>query len=66
MGNRISFWIVLTIVPLHFLAVPAHAQDARKPVRLSVDLRDATKHIFHAKVTLPNIHPSAPSLSPQV
>ncbi len=24
-----------------------------KPVRLSVDLRDATKHIFHAKLTFP-------------
>jgi predicted metalloprotease with PDZ domain len=46
-------WIPLTIVSLIFSAVPVKAQDARKPVRLSVDLREATKHIFHAKLAFP-------------
>lgn len=31
----------------------AWAQAAKSPARLSVDLRDAQKHIFHAKLTLP-------------
>jgi len=30
----------------------ATGQTAKSPARLSVDLRDATKHIFHAKLTL--------------
>jgi predicted metalloprotease with PDZ domain len=53
MFNRIPRWILLAIVPLLSLAAPARAQDARKPIRLSVDLREATKHIFHARVLLP-------------
>jgi len=53
MITRIPCWIPLTIVSLIFSAVPAQAQEARKPVRLSVDLRDATKHIFHAKLAFP-------------
>jgi predicted metalloprotease with PDZ domain len=53
MFNRIPRWILLAIAPLLSLATPAHAQDARKPIRLSVDLREAAKHIFHAKVLLP-------------
>ncbi len=50
---RMPGWIPLTIASLIFSAVPAKAQDARKPVRLSVDLREATKHIFHAKLAFP-------------
>ncbi len=54
MLNRVSRWILLlAILPLFSLAAPARAQDARKPIHLSVDLREATKHIFHAKVSLP-------------
>jgi predicted metalloprotease with PDZ domain len=53
MLTRIPFWIPLAIVSLISSAVPAQAQEARKPVRLSVDLRDATKHIFHAKLAFP-------------
>lgn len=45
--------IPLTIVPLLFVLAAARAQDARKPVHLSVDLREATKHIFHAKLAFP-------------
>jgi predicted metalloprotease with PDZ domain len=53
MFNRIPRWILLTIIPLFSFAAPAHAQDARKSIHLSVDLREATKHIFHAKILLP-------------
>ena len=53
MRNRIPCWILLTIVPLLSAALPVTAQDAGKAARLSVDLREATKHIFHAKLTLP-------------
>jgi predicted metalloprotease with PDZ domain len=53
MLKRVPCWILLMIASLPFFAFPANAQDARKPVRLSVDLRDATKHIFHAKLTFP-------------
>jgi predicted metalloprotease with PDZ domain len=53
MFKRISCWIPLTIASLFFHALPVSAQDARKPVRLSVDLREATKHIFHAKLVFP-------------
>ena len=31
----------------------SHAQIAQNPAHLDVDLRDAPKHIFHAKLTLP-------------
>jgi hypothetical protein len=53
MRNRISCWILRTIVPLLSVALPVSAQDASKPVRLSVDLREAAKHIFHAKLAFP-------------
>ncbi|HKN74289.1 MAG TPA: hypothetical protein VJW94_03855 [Candidatus Acidoferrum sp.] len=53
MLTRIAYWILLTIASSICFALPAQAQDARKPVRLSVDLREATKHIFHAKLFFP-------------
>src|SRR6202051_3752925 len=53
MLKRIPCWILLTIVPLLSLGVPAYAQDVQKSVRLRVDLREATKHIFHAKLSIP-------------
>ncbi|HXE33466.1 MAG TPA: PDZ domain-containing protein [Verrucomicrobiae bacterium] len=53
MFKRASCWIPFTIACLFFPAVPMRPQDTRKPVRLSVDLREATKHIFHAKLVLP-------------
>jgi predicted metalloprotease with PDZ domain len=53
MLTRMPCWLPLTIASLIFSAVPGQGQDARKPVRLSVDLREATKHIFHAKLAFP-------------
>ena len=53
MFTRIRCWILLTIVSISLSVAPARAQDARKPVRLTVDMRDATKHIFHAKLMFP-------------
>src|ERR1700690_3214590 len=53
MLKRVSRWILLAIAPLLVLSAPSHAQDARKPIHLSVDLREAPKHIFHAKLSLP-------------
>jgi len=53
MFKRILFWIPLAIVSFHFFAGFVNAQDAPKPVRLSVDLRDATKHVFHSKLSFP-------------
>jgi predicted metalloprotease with PDZ domain len=50
---RIPCWILLTTTSFIFSVVPAKAQEARKSVRLSVDLREATKHIFHAKLNFP-------------
>jgi predicted metalloprotease with PDZ domain len=43
--------ILPLVVLLSCVAGAVNAQDARKPVRLSVDLREATKHIFHAKLS---------------
>jgi predicted metalloprotease with PDZ domain len=48
-----SWLILLTIAFLLSVTFPVTAQDARKPTRLSVDLRDAAKHIFHAKLAFP-------------
>jgi predicted metalloprotease with PDZ domain len=53
MRCRILRWSLLAILPLVASSFPAKAQDTRKPVRLTVDLREATKHIFHAKVAFP-------------
>lgn len=53
MLKRVSCWILTAISPLLLMAVPSDAQVARKPVRLSVDLREAPKHIFHAKLVFP-------------
>jgi predicted metalloprotease with PDZ domain len=53
MFTRIRCWILLTIASFSLSAVPAQVQDTRKPVRLNVDMREATKHIFHAKLLFP-------------
>jgi len=53
MFTRICCWILLAIASFSLSTVPAQAQDPRKPVRLNVDMRDATKHIFHAKLVFP-------------
>jgi predicted metalloprotease with PDZ domain len=51
--ERIPRQICLTIAALFSLVASAKAQEARKPIHLSVDLREATKHIFHAKLMFP-------------
>jgi predicted metalloprotease with PDZ domain len=45
----------LQILFLLAVIVPrsSHAQTAQNPAHLDVDLRDAPKHIFHGKLTLP-------------
>jgi predicted metalloprotease with PDZ domain len=53
MPKRVPSLIFLLIVALLCVAGAVNAQDARTPVRLSVDLREATKHIFHAKLSFP-------------
>jgi predicted metalloprotease with PDZ domain len=51
MLNCVPRLILPLVVLLPCVAGAVNAQDARKPVRLSVDLREATKHIFHAKLS---------------
>ena len=53
MCKRIPHWILLTVFQLICCVIPVNAQDMRTPVRLRVDLREATKHIFHAKLAFP-------------
>ncbi len=53
MPKRIPCSILLAVISLLCCTAPTFAQNTRKPVRLSVDLREATKHIFHAKLVLP-------------
>jgi predicted metalloprotease with PDZ domain len=53
MLKRIPCFTLITVITFFGFTKPMNAQDARKPVRLSVDLREATKHIFHAKVAFP-------------
>ncbi|HKF41429.1 MAG TPA: hypothetical protein VKB21_10070, partial [Candidatus Acidoferrum sp.] len=47
-----SFFQVLFIF-LFFGSSQTDAQTAQNPAHLNVDLRDAPKHIFHAKLSLP-------------
>ena len=53
MARRLACWISWTILGLGYWVPTASGQDARKPVRLSVDLREASKYIFHAKLLFP-------------
>src|SRR5580700_359179 len=53
MLKRVPCLILPLVVLLLCVAGALNAQDARKPVQLSVDLREATKHIFHAKLLFP-------------
>jgi predicted metalloprotease with PDZ domain len=53
MLKRIGCWTLLAIVPCLFFANRTKGQDARKSIRLAVDVRDAAKYVFHAKVTFP-------------
>src|SRR5580700_9028199 len=53
MLKRVRRLILLLIVSLLCAVGTVNAQEERTPVRLSVDLREATKHIFHAKLSFP-------------
>jgi predicted metalloprotease with PDZ domain len=53
MFKRTSIPIFMAILQFSFSAALVNAQAVQKPVRLSVDLREATKHIFHAKLAFP-------------
>jgi predicted metalloprotease with PDZ domain len=53
MPKRLPRLTVLLAVLLLCVTGALNAQDARTPVRLSVDLREAMKHIFHAKLSIP-------------
>ena len=46
----LSFLLIFLIV---VFGIPCFAQTAQNPARLDVDLSDAPRHIFHAKLTLP-------------
>jgi predicted metalloprotease with PDZ domain len=50
--NLLCFIFILAVLAV-FCARPSLAQTAQNPVRLDVDLRDAPKHIFHARLTVP-------------
>jgi predicted metalloprotease with PDZ domain len=50
--NHLFFLTVFTVLAI-FNATAGQAQTAQNPAHLDVDLRDAPKHIFHAKLTLP-------------
>ena len=47
-----GFSLLLTVLAL-FSAHQAGAQTTSNPARLEVDLREAPRHIFHAKLALP-------------
>ncbi len=53
MWKRVRCSILLAVLALAYAVIPLRAQETRKPVRLSVDLREATRHIFHAKLVFP-------------
>lgn len=53
MLKRVSGWILVTMSAVFFSPGWLDAQIVRKPVRLNVDLREAPKHIFHAKLDFP-------------
>ncbi|MGB9465735.1 MAG: PDZ domain-containing protein [Candidatus Acidiferrum sp.] len=53
MLKRVRYSILFVVIALSCSVPAMNAQDARKPVRLSVDLREAPKHIFHAKLVFP-------------
>jgi predicted metalloprotease with PDZ domain len=52
--QRIHYrFLGLVAVLFLFCAHPLHSQSAQNSTHLDVDLREAPKHIFHAKLTLP-------------
>lgn len=54
MIRRLSFSLFpILFVSWFLISQPAFSQTAQNAAHLDVDLRDAPKHIFHAKLTLP-------------
>jgi len=51
--KRVVRGVLVVVAVWVFCASAALGQTGNGPARLSVDLREATKHIFHAKLTLP-------------
>jgi predicted metalloprotease with PDZ domain len=46
-------FLVLATILTAFCASSLYAQTSQNPARLEVDLREAPRHIFHARLTLP-------------
>lgn len=53
MLKRVSCSILVMMSAAFFSPMQLGAQSTRKPVGLNVDLREAAKHIFHAKLDFP-------------
>jgi predicted metalloprotease with PDZ domain len=53
MNRRFGLALFVNLLLLTFLAASAQAQAANKPIHIAVDLRDATKYIFHATLEFP-------------
>jgi predicted metalloprotease with PDZ domain len=53
MNRRAWCALLLQLFVLLFLAGSVPAQTGNKPIRIAVDLRDATKYIFHATLEFP-------------
>jgi predicted metalloprotease with PDZ domain len=53
MNRRVRRALLLHVFLLTFLAASVPAQVANKPIHIAVDLRDAPKYIFHAKLEFP-------------
>jgi predicted metalloprotease with PDZ domain len=53
MRKRISRRILLTPFLLFSFVISLPAQEARKPIKLAVDLREAPKYIYHAQMEFP-------------
>jgi len=51
--NKRSWSALFVSILMISFAGSAQAQTANKPIRIAVDLRDATKYIFHAKLEFP-------------
>jgi predicted metalloprotease with PDZ domain len=53
MNRRAWRTLLLRLFVLLFLAGSVPAQTGNRPIRIAVDLRDATKYIFHATIEFP-------------
>jgi predicted metalloprotease with PDZ domain len=56
-----AHFVAVSILLCAGFAVPCCAQTAQNPAHLDVDLRDAPRHIFHAKLTI-SVSPGALTL----